>query len=116
MGLMPVMSKWVQENTSILPSKTCRNCSFSSSDKRKLTYVCLPGPPRSIDYRGSIIVPCLPSLPGQRTVISILGTVTLWPDCWGFQLSHTPVPTADSISELLTSGSGGQSVRHRLGN
>ena len=54
MGLMSVMFEWVQANTSILSSKTCRNCSFSFSDKRELTYVCLSGLPRSIDSRGSI--------------------------------------------------------------
>ena len=54
MGLMLVMSEWVQANTSILSSKTYRNCSFSSTDKRELTYVCLSSPPRSIDSRGSI--------------------------------------------------------------
>ena len=54
MGLMPVMSEWVQENTSMLQSKTCRKFSFSSLDKRELTDVCLFGLPRSIDFRGSI--------------------------------------------------------------
>ena len=54
MGLMSVMYEWVQENMSILSSKTCRNCSFSSSDKRELTYVCLPDLPRSNDFKGSI--------------------------------------------------------------
>ena len=54
MGLMPVMSEWVQANTSILSSKTCRNYSLSSFDKRELTYVCLSGPPKSIDSRGSL--------------------------------------------------------------
>ena len=54
MGLMPVMSEWVQANTSILLSKTYCNCSFSSSDKRELTYVCLSYSPRSIDSKGSI--------------------------------------------------------------
>ena len=62
MGLMAVMSEWVQENTSILSSKTCHNCSFSSSDKRELTYVCLPGPPRSNDSKGSIVNCSLSSL------------------------------------------------------
>ena len=38
MGLMSVMSEWVQENTSILSRKTFRNYSFSSSDKREMTY------------------------------------------------------------------------------
>ena len=62
MGLMSVMSEWVQENTSILSRKTCRNYSFSSSDKRKLTYVCLSSPPKSIDSKGSIANYSLSSL------------------------------------------------------
>ena len=60
-GLMPVMSEWVQANMSIL-SKTWRNCSFSSSDKRELTYVCLAGPPKSIDSKGFIANSSLSSL------------------------------------------------------
>ena len=62
MGLMSVMSEWVQENTSILSSKTCRNRSFSSFDKRELAYICISGPPMSIDSRGSIANCSLSSL------------------------------------------------------
>ena len=62
MGLMPVMSEWVQESKSILSSKTYHNCSFSYFDKRELTYVCLSGLPRSIDSRGSIANCSLSSL------------------------------------------------------
>ena len=52
MGLMPTMSKRVQENTSILWSRTCCICSFSPLDRRKLTYVDLSSPSRNIDTRG----------------------------------------------------------------
>ena len=54
MGLMSVVSERVQANMSILLSKTCRNCSFSSSNRRELAYVCLSGLPRSNDSRESI--------------------------------------------------------------
>ena len=36
-GVNVVMSEWAQANMSMLPRKTCRNCSFASSDKRELT-------------------------------------------------------------------------------
>ena len=112
-GLMSVMSEWVQANTSILSSKTCRNCSFSFSDKRELTYVCLSGPPNSIDSKGSIANCSLsPSLLGHRTVIAILGTMTQLSGCWGLHLSHAPILIANSIGELLTGCSRGQSVQH----
>ena len=65
MGLMPVMSEWVQENMLILLSKTCRNYSFSSSDIRELTYVCLSSLPRSNDSKGSI-ANCSLSSPSAR--------------------------------------------------
>ena len=61
-GADAIMSEWVQENTSILSSKTRHNCSFSSSNKRELTYVCLSGPLRSIDSKGSIANCSLSSL------------------------------------------------------
>ena len=67
MGLMSVMSEWDQANTSILSSKTYRNYSFSSSDKRELTYVCLPYLPNSNDSRGSIANCSLSSLSAQAT-------------------------------------------------
>ena len=77
MGLMPVMSEWVQENMLILSSKTCRNYSFFYPDKRELTYVCLSGPPMGIDSKGSIGNCSLsPLLPKQRTMVAILGSFT----------------------------------------
>ena len=81
MGLMSIMSEWVQANTSILSSKNRRNGSFSSSDKRELTYLCLSGLPKSIDSKGSIANCSMSSLSaGQRIVIAILGTVTRFSD------------------------------------
>ena len=62
---MPVMVEWVQANTSILSNKTCRNCSFSSYDKRELTNVCLSGPPKSMDSKGSIANCSMSSLSTQ---------------------------------------------------
>ena len=62
MGLMSIMSEWVQANTSILSRKTRRNGSFSSFDKRELTYMCLSSPPKSIDFKGSIANCSLSSL------------------------------------------------------
>ena len=93
MGLMSVMSEWVQANTSILLSKTCRNYSFSFADKRELTYVCLSSPPRSIDSRGSIANCSLSSLSARAancdcyygdcdSVVRLLGLET-------FSRSHT---------------------------
>ena len=49
-------------------------------------------------------------------MIAILGTVARWPGCWGFYLSHDLILIADSTGKLLTGCSGGQSIRHWLGN
>ena len=59
-----------------------------------------------------LIVPYSPSLPGQRTMISILGIVIQGPDCWSFNISRALVPTADSISKLLIGCIGGQPTGH----
>ena len=76
--------------------------------------MCLFGPPRSIDSRGSIANFSLSSFPA--CVIAILGTVIRGPDCLSFHLSHALVPTADSTGELLTGCPRGQYVVHWLGN
>ena len=65
-------------------------------------------------WLGSIANCSLSSL--KRIVIAILGTMIRWLNCRIFCLSHTPVPTADSIRELLTGCSRGQSIRHWSSN
>ena len=58
------------------------------------------------------IAPCLlPSL-GRRSLIAILRYGFRCPDCRSFRLSHAPVLTIGSTTELLVGYSGGQSSRH----
>ena len=83
------MSKWVQANTSILSSKTCCNCSFSSSDERELTYVCLSGQPRSIDSRGSLANCSLSSISARAVNC----------DCYSRDCVSRPDSRSDPIGE-----------------
>ena len=65
MGLIPVISTWVQVNTSVFNCSTWHNWAFSSSDRRVLTLMHLSGPPRGVFSKGSIASGSLSSKAGR---------------------------------------------------
>ena len=79
--------------------------------------MCLPGLPISNDSRGSITNCSLSSLSARAANYDFYsGDYGSRDRLWGFYLSHDLVLTTDSTGELLTGCSGGQSIRHWLGN
>ena len=79
--------------------------------------MCLYGLPWRIDSKGSIANCSLSSLSTRTANYDCYsGDVTQWLDYWALHLFHALVLPVDSIGELLTGCSRGQSVRNRLGN
>ena len=109
MGLMSVMSEWVQANTSILRSITCCICSFSTPDRRELTLVDLSGSVSDIDSKGSTTNRSLSSsASGRQSVVAILRFGSQGSNYGSFRFSHAPALTIGSTAGLLVGCLGDQ--------
>ena len=110
---MPVMSEWVQANTSILWSSTYSICSFSTPDRMELTYVDLSSSASDIDSKGQwLIAPCLPPALGRRSVVAILRLGSQGLDCGSFRFSHVLVLTIGRATRLLVGCLRGRFAQH----
>ena len=73
----------------------------------------LSGSTMDIDSKGQRpIAPCLPPVPGRRSVVSILRPGSRGPDCGRFRFSHASALTIGSIVGLLVGCSEDQPAQH----